>query len=355
LASSLQIQGLTGELPVITKGIDDESLGISDPSRKKEEDIEPSKIMEERLPQKIITIADAEEGLAGEVRGSNEGKDDKTIQNKRTPRNKRITRKKKRSEKSKDEKCNKSSKSRKKTTFKKVDLIENDFSDFNSKYTTSEDDASFEHLDTSSLQIQELVGEVTGVNERKYDKSILNKRTPQRGNKQTTRNEEKSEKSTCERYDASSKITEERLAPTALVVSKWAEKESKSRKTPTLIEDQISLQEDLQILELSDDKDDSEHDMSDIIKKYSCSKTSFTEYDEEVMGFLAKCGRGDVWTCTGCTYSSKIKTHVKEHAEKHVKGYSLLCNNCGKVYGRKKYLRQHKAKCTNEGSEITWM
>ena len=215
----------------------------------------------------------------------------------------------------------------------------------------------------TSLQIKGLAGEVMGRNVGKEDESIQNKRTPR--NKETTRKEEKPEKGKYERCDASPKIIEERLAQKVMVTSKRAEKEANSRKTPTLNKDNHSLQENLQMVEISDYIGDSDHDVSDIIKKYASSEddvsfnhlntsnTSFTEYDEKVMEFVAK--SGDVWTCTGCAYSAKNKNHVQEHAEKHVEGYLHACEYCGKAFSRKRKLRQNGQKCRKEGSKIPWM
>jgi len=88
----------------------------------------------------------------------------------------------------------------------------------------------------------------------------------------------------------------------------------------------------------------------EFIDHLDASNTSITEYDEKVLGFVSK--SGDVWTCNGCAYSSKNKTHVKEHAEMHVEGYSHTCNYCGKVYSVKRSLRQHRPKCRKEVSQI---
>ena len=71
--------------------------------------------------------------------------------------------------------------------------------------------------------------------------------------------------------------------------------------------------------------------------------TSMAEYDEKVLEIVARIGME--WTCTKCTYSSKSKGHVLEHAESHIEGYSHECKYCDKTFSMKRALRHHVRKC----------
>ena len=59
--------------------------------------------------------------------------------------------------------------------------------------------------------------------------------------------------------------------------------------------------------------------------------------------------RVDGYSCTNCDYFSKQKTHMKEHAEKHIEGLEYPCNDCKKVYRSSHSFRNHKSKgrCCN--------
>ena len=67
------------------------------------------------------------------------------------------------------------------------------------------------------------------------------------------------------------------------------------------------------------------------------------EYDQKVKELITKTEEG--WLCLNCSYVSKIKGHVTEHAETHVVGYSHECQFCGKTFSKKRDLRHHVRKC----------
>jgi len=179
----------------------------------------------------------------------------------------------------------------------------------------------------SSLQIQGLAGDLSGVTKGKGDESIEIR--------DTSRKKEDDSNDEYELFIEPSKVME--------VITT-------SRKKPILKKHKISIQEEDKTVELLDDVGEHENDIikneeDDSYHYQNTSSTSLTEYDEKVLGFVAK--SGEVWTCTGCVYSAKRKSHVIEHAENHVDGYADACNYCGKAFSKKRVFRQHKYKCTS--------
>ena len=47
------------------------------------------------------------------------------------------------------------------------------------------------------------------------------------------------------------------------------------------------------------------------------------------------------WICLECDYASTYKSHIREHAEKHIEGLEYPCNFCGKITRSRSTLRQH--------------
>ena len=41
--------------------------------------------------------------------------------------------------------------------------------------------------------------------------------------------------------------------------------------------------------------------------------------------------RDGSWTCRECDFKSINKSHLKEHAEKHIEGLQYPCSYCGKI------------------------
>jgi len=194
----------------------------------------------------------------------------------------------------------------------------------------------------SSLHIQGLTGELSGVKQGKYDE--LNEIKSTLGIRDRKKEGDSKGK---EQFVDPSKIIAESLSQKVKTTSDKAGKESSSGKKSILKKHEICIQEEVQVVELSDDVGEHENYVSyedDSYDYSSTSNTSSTEYDEKVLGFVAK--SGNFWTCTGCVYSAKKKSHLIEHAENHVDGYAHACNNCGKAFSKKRNLRSHKYKCT---------
>ena len=55
-----------------------------------------------------------------------------------------------------------------------------------------------------------------------------------------------------------------------------------------------------------------------------------------------------LWRCTVCEYSSRAKTHLKEHVETHIESLRYPCNYCGKVIASKNALRKHILRSHNQ-------
>ena len=51
------------------------------------------------------------------------------------------------------------------------------------------------------------------------------------------------------------------------------------------------------------------------------------------------------YTCTNCEYTTKSKSHMQEHVEKHIEGLEYPCNSCSKVLRSSLSLRNHKRSC----------
>jgi len=115
---------------------------------------------------------------------------------------------------------------------------------------------------------------------------------------------------------------------------------------------------DGEVVELYEDMDKMESNIAGIMEKYgsyekseaidsvqdhNVSNTSFTEYDEKVSELVGKSELG--WICTVCPYKGKSKSHVREHVEAHIEGYSHECKYCDKTFSMKRTLRHHIRKC----------
>jgi len=115
---------------------------------------------------------------------------------------------------------------------------------------------------------------------------------------------------------------------------------------------------DGEVAELFEDMDEMESNIAGIMEKYGSyeksegndsvqdhdvSNTSFTEYDEKVSELVGKSELG--WICTVCPYKGKSKSHVREHVEAHIEGYSHECKYCDKTFSMKRTLRHHIRKC----------
>lgn len=53
--------------------------------------------------------------------------------------------------------------------------------------------------------------------------------------------------------------------------------------------------------------------------------------------------KGDrLWRCVKCRYTSKKRSHISVHVEKHIVGLEYLCNLCGKVSKTSSSAKQHR-------------
>ena len=130
------------------------------------------------------------------------------------------------------------------------------------------------------------------------------------------------------------------------------ENEAKFESAPTFQINDIQLKEDVKSLELSDEICESDlsvieytepSEENNSLERKSALNNSMAEYDKKVLEIVARIGME--WSCTKCTYSSKSKGHVLEHAEMHIEGYSHECKYCDKTFTRKRALRHHVRKC----------
>ena len=104
----------------------------------------------------------------------------------------------------------------------------------------------------------------------------------------------------------------------------------------------------VQTSELSDYKSDRHivgnkhtHQIPEIHTPTTSDKSKRTAFDKEVYALLVKTQTGN-WRCVNCNYESKNKGHVKEHAERHIEGYSHECKQCDSIFSAKVGLRTHK-------------
>ena len=68
------------------------------------------------------------------------------------------------------------------------------------------------------------------------------------------------------------------------------------------------------------------------------------ELDQRVNSLLVKSDTGS-WSCKECSYAAVKKSHVKEHVEEHITGFSHYCKVCSKTYYKRVNLRMHQNKC----------
>jgi len=79
---------------------------------------------------------------------------------------------------------------------------------------------------------------------------------------------------------------------------------------------------------------------------------SLTEYDAKILALISKLENG--WICLKCPYSARRKSHLQEHAEKHLEGISLSfeCKSCHKIFSGKRSLRSHKYSCVESQHDL---
>ena len=91
-------------------------------------------------------------------------------------------------------------------------------------------------------------------------------------------------------------------------------------------------------------------DEKDLLGTEELLDITFVDNEEKLKEYKARRAqivhkKGDVWTCSVCLHTRSIRTHLLDHAEKHIKGFSFECDTCDKSYSSKNSLRCHKKKC----------
>ena len=70
------------------------------------------------------------------------------------------------------------------------------------------------------------------------------------------------------------------------------------------------------------------------------------EYEKKIKSLYTektdKCG----YCCKVCPYVTKTRSHIQEHVQSHIKGFSFECKNCDKKYECKRELRRHNRQCS---------
>ena len=71
-------------------------------------------------------------------------------------------------------------------------------------------------------------------------------------------------------------------------------------------------------------------------------ETSFEDLKLKLDSMLERCDDGEnKWKCVVCGKMSSYKAHMRSHVERHIKGLSYPCNQCGKVFRSNNSLSTH--------------
>ena len=84
-------------------------------------------------------------------------------------------------------------------------------------------------------------------------------------------------------------------------------------------------------------------EVNDGVQFHVISNISFTKYDEKGSELVGISELG--WFCTVFPYKGKFNSHVREHVEAHIEGYSHEWKYCDKSFSMKRTLRHHVRKC----------
>ena len=120
---------------------------------------------------------------------------------------------------------------------------------------------------------------------------------------------------------------------------KCEERKSKSRKKRSSRNKDILIEE-VQNIETAD--------TSVLVENVDSFEYQNT-FDNSVTELMIKTEKG--WKCTECVYLKKNKSHVQEHVETHIEGYSHQCNSCDKTFQMRKNLRRHFYRCSQNKKE----
>ena len=91
-----------------------------------------------------------------------------------------------------------------------------------------------------------------------------------------------------------------------------------------------------------------EKDKSEVVSSHFKHKAETAKIDPSTMAKIISMitRRPDgYYTCTNCEYTTKNKTHMQEHVEKHIDGLKYPCNSCSKVLRSSLSFRNHKRIC----------
>ena len=150
-------------------------------------------------------------------------------------------------------------------------------------------------------------------------------------------------------------ITRESSTPVEKVEPPLARKVLKNRRFKAEV-NEVKVDSDISIetlnnfdLKLTEEKSSTEdetgdsftHKPTDIINE--TFNNSMEEYERRVLELVTR--QDKMWTCGACEYVTPVRGHAMEHAERHIKGFVIECNLCGKQCSRKSSLRHHMRKC----------
>ena len=103
----------------------------------------------------------------------------------------------------------------------------------------------------------------------------------------------------------------------------------------------FSLSKDATIdeLEIQTEENQPAIQQPDLLDTSGEDANSLIETAKKIEAMLKK--EDYLWRCTVCEYSSRAKTHLKEHVEAHIESLRYPCNYCGKVIGSTNALKKH--------------
>merc|ERR1719357_179387 len=150
-------------------------------------------------------------------------------------------------------------------------------------------------------------------------------------------------------------ITRESSTPVEQVKPNMARKVLKNPRFKTEI-NEVKVDGDVAIetlnnfdLKLTEDKSSTDNETGDSFTHKPTDmvnetfNNSMEEYERRVLELVKR--QNKMWTCGACKYETPVRGHAMEHAERHIKGFLIECNLCGKQWSRKSSLRHHMRKC----------
>jgi len=77
------------------------------------------------------------------------------------------------------------------------------------------------------------------------------------------------------------------------------------------------------------------------------------EYELRVAELMRRTDDLKDWTCVKCPFTSHHKSHVTDHVDSHLVGFTFICGLCESNFGRKKTLRKHVSRCKKKLNQFT--